>query len=445
MKILLFSLLASVTLVGYGALATMGSQSPKEMPLGLLLILLLWLAIPALAVAHWLPRLPRKQAPLWAMVGVAVAARLFFFAVDPYFSDDVYRYLWDGRVQAAGMQPYGVNPQDPSLDEVELNWPEEEWVRGRVNHPHVATIYPPLLELVFQLVARLGGGLTLWRAVLLIVELATVWLIVRVLVFRKQDPRQVVLYLWHPLPIVELAWSAHAEALAVLLLLGGVVALGEGRKWCAAILVGLGGAAKLLPFGYLPYLWRRARWGPLGLALGVAGLTLLPFLGVDKDALTGLKAYAESWYFNDMLFRPLGWLLGIDVKDRSLFATQFLRCALLGAWVATCGYGMLKVRDPFRAAAWVVGGFLILTPTLHPWYLLWMLPFAIINASRGWLLLSVTVLLAYWVKYAEWELKEWVELWPVRAMEFLPPLLLVLWDRDRRRASPGGPAETPAR
>ena len=74
-----------------------------------------------------------------------------------------------------------------------------------------------------------------------------------------------------------------------------------------------------------------------------------------------------------------------------------------------------------------------------------MLPFAIINSSRGWLLLSVTVLLAYWVKFAERELGEWVELWPVRAMEFLPPLLLVLWDQWRvRRASRLAPAGTPA-
>ena len=144
-----FLLLALVTLAGYVFLANLASHPPAAIPLRLLLLLLPLLVIPALVLAHWLPRLPRKQAPLWAMVGVAVVVRLFFFAVDPYLSDDVYRYLWDGRVQAAGMQPYGVRPDDSSLDGVEQQWPEDERVRALVNLSSISThLAPSILSLM---------------------------------------------------------------------------------------------------------------------------------------------------------------------------------------------------------------------------------------------------------------------------------------------------------
>jgi hypothetical protein len=297
-------------------------------------------------------------------------------------------------------------------------------------------------------VATLGGGLTLWRVFLLLGDLGIAALLIMALRSRSLDPRLSVLYLWHPLVVVETMWSAHAETLPVLLFLGAAVLVARGKRIGAGIAIGLGGAAKLLPFGFLPFLLRRTGGFPLLVAILVASSTLIPFLSVDLDgALDGLNTYAESWYFNDALFRPLGFVLGIDAEDRTLVSTQRLRQAMGGIWILVCLGVAWRFRDPFRAGLWIAGGFVLLTPTLHPWYLLWVLPFAIVRENRPWLLLSVLVLLVYTVKYVERELGVWREIWPTRVMEFLPPLLLFLWGLRRRRppslAGPVGQPESP--
>ncbi|MFQ5654508.1 MAG: glycosyltransferase 87 family protein [Planctomycetota bacterium] len=437
----LFVAAAGIALAGFGWLAMIARGPAEEVPIAGILPFLPLLAIPALSVWAILPRLEPRRATYLGILVVGVVLRALFLPSAPCLSDDVNRYLWDGRVQAAGHLPYGVAPRSADLDGVEESWPAEEAVRDRINHPEIPTIYPPFLEEVFALVAWLGWGLRGWRWLLLVCDLGIAALIIRVLQARNRDPRSVVLYLWHPLPLVETMWSAHADAVAVLLFLWGLTLLAEGRSLRAALLLGVGGAAKLLPLGLLPALWRRA--GPLAVVVALLGgaWCALPYLGADpRAALAGLGAYAERWYFNDLLFRPLGALLGIDAADRTLAETQMLRRALAGMWLLACLWAARKGLDPFQAGLWVVGSFVLLTPTLQPWYLLWGLPLAVLSESRGWLLLTVTVWLAYLTRVAWQEHGVWVEPGGMRWLVFTAPLGFLAVDllrvrRDRRRAA----------
>ncbi len=161
----LFGALAVTVLAAFAGLAALaapaaGAIDPATAPIDfdLFLPLLLLSGIPGLLVAGLLPRFPYRWVPLWAIVGVGVAARLVFFAPEPFLSDDVFRYLWDGRVQLAGYSPYGVPPIDLFMADVEGDWPPEEHVGPRVNHPDIPTIYPPGLELIFWGAAALGGS-----------------------------------------------------------------------------------------------------------------------------------------------------------------------------------------------------------------------------------------------------------------------------------------------
>lgn len=460
---LAFSICAAFVAAGFGWVAWQSRGLPEDVPIARLLPLFLLLPIPALTFAALLPRLPKGRGLLFALFVVGVVLRLFFIAHSPFLSDDVYRYLWDGRVQEAGFLPYGVPPSDPSLDSVEAGWPEEARVRELVNHPEVATVYPPLMELLFAGVAQVGGGLIAWRLLLLAAELGIAGLIVRGLRVRSLDPRLVVLYLWHPLPVFESTWSAHTEAIAVFFLLAAIVVVPFDRlrvrqrsRRClmAAIALGLGGAAKLLPLGFLPWLMFRAsrekkgRTGetpPLGRSLALTascgflcllavGVTTLPFVGTDLDqATSGLEAYTESWYFNDMVFRPVGFALGLNPEDRTLASTQILRRVLQGLGALLCLFVAWKAWDAWRAGLWIATSFVVLMPTLHPWYLLWLLPFAIVKQSRAGLLLSFTVLASYVVQVGWREQGVWSELPLVRWIEFLPPLVLFGYECMARR------------
>ncbi|MEM7164029.1 MAG: hypothetical protein AAF581_01120 [Planctomycetota bacterium] len=436
-----FLLLAALTIAAYGSLGWYTHERGSAIDLGLLMPFLPLLALPSLVVAVSLVR-KAAAVSLSTIFVVGVLLRAVFLGHDPLLSDDVYRYLWDGRVQVAAGQPYGIAPADPRLDHVEELW--DDHVRELVNHPEIPTVYPPLLQLLYAGVAHVGGGLVLWRVVLLLFDMGIAVVMVRALRSRGRNPCWVVLYLWHPLPIIETFWSAHAEGVAVFFLLVAVTALQLGRGIVGAVALALGGVAKLLPFGLVPFLVRRFGW-TMVLIVGLAALVpMIPYVDVDWSAATeGLDKYAEGWYFNDVLYRFLGYAIGIDPEDRTLTSTQILRKSMQAAWVVVCLWAAWRLRDPFRAALWVTAAFVVLTPTLHPWYLLWLLPFAIVVGSRAGYLITVTVLMSYVAKAGQLDSGVWEEATVVRVLEYVPVLGLLLWDTFTARVSEP-PAAVPA-
>ncbi len=397
--------------------------------------------LPLLSIPMWLGgvaviRCAPREFPLALILLVGFGLRLSFFGTTPFFSDDVYRYLWDARVQAAGFSPYGVSPDDDSLDSVEAELPESERVRALVNHPEIPTVYPPVLRLSFRFARLFGGGLDDWRWLLLLFEVGLVGAVVGILRARQLDIRWVVLYVWNPLAIIENTWSAHAEIVAVSLACLGIAAFVQSRMLVSGVLLGLGGMAKLLPFGLGVYLLKKRAYRALaGLAIA-AVVAVLPFLGTDWErAIAGLRTYSESWYFNDLIFRPLGTLLGLDPEDRTLDSTRYWRHALKVGWVLACiGLG-LRARSILVVYFGIVLAFIALTPTLHPLYLLWLLPAAIWQRSVAALTLTVTVLSAYVSNSAYYEFGIWQELNSVRVLEFGLPALLIAFDWRRARAS----------
>lgn len=505
---------AAVALLQLGAFALLAhvALAPVEYT-GWVLPALAATALPLLALTFVLPRTRRSYA-VWIVIAiVGLAPRVILFASDPFLSDDVYRYVWDGRVQHAGFAPYGVPPipteslwklygkieaegrvpteaelaqieawtaQEEALVTVEAAYPEDQRVRSRVNHPEIPTIYPPLLELTFRtatepvlrdapLLAR-AGPLAGWRFVALAFELVLAIALAQFLVARGRDPRWVAIYWWHPLAIVENAWGAHAEVVAVALFVVGLAAFARGRSIRGSIGIGLAGAAKLLPFGLVPLLWRRFGWRVPIIVGGVAALTVVPYLDVEgwgptwlapaRDALAGFDRYATSWYFNDIIFRPLGFALGLDPEDRTLASTRAWRLGLQVAWVGVCFFAAwwwgrsLERGGPgdratvvARGAFAIVVGFVLLTPTLHPWYLLWLLPLAIVVQSAAAYTFTLTVLVSYVTKLREVETGTWSEESTTRVWQLAPVLavLIVEWIVRRRRASgPVAPESTPA-
>ncbi|MCI0652531.1 MAG: hypothetical protein L0Z55_11695 [Planctomycetes bacterium] len=434
----LLPILAAAALAIFGSIAWL-ARDPETANGPLIVLLLIAAALPAACAARHVRRTPNRDGALRSLFIAGALIRLAFLFHEPYFSDDAYRYLWDGRVQSTGRSPYGIAPADPQLADVESGVAAERRVRARVNHPELPTIYPPVLEVVFHAVALadrvlapLGlDPLLIWRLFLLAAEMAVAALVAAALKQSGRDPRFVVLYLWHPLPVVESIWSAHAECVAVLLLISGLWLLASNQGARAGIALGLAAAAKLLPAGLLLHVVRRFGAWPAALAAGVITISAIPFLSTDiQRAAAGLRAYSESWYFNDALFHPLGALFGVDVENAAAAETQILRRALYGMMAALALAGGYWIRDPYRAALWVAGVFVLLTPTLHPWYLLWVLPCALACGSRSWLILTVTVLSSYLTVVqakagsGDWSVSGWI-----KACEFLPPLLWLAWER----------------
>lgn len=358
---------------------------------------------------------------------LAVMMRLALLPVVPTLSDDIYRYLWDGHVQLSGVNPYVYAPNAVELDSLRTGW------HSLINNPGVPTIYPPAAQFAFVLIALLGSTLTAAKVLWVGLDLLCGWLLIRVAVSSGRSPVSVgVLYLWSPLLIVETAWSGHLEPLG-LAAMAGVLLLAQRRR-AASLGVALAIAAlvKFAPLAAAPALARRHGGRFIVAALGGLALGYLPYLGAGSALWTGLTTYAEHWRFN------AGAFVLLDAVFTDPLAPRWAAGAMVGGVVI---WTVWKRMDAECALFWTLGTGVALSPTVHPWYVLWVLPFAALRGNRGWIYLSGSVFLAYWGSGAFRETGQWPEPIPLRLLIWVPFYVLLVVDarrnsRDHQLAQP---------
>ena len=364
------------------------------------------------------------------ILGAALVFRLTLWWSPATLSDDIFRYVWDGRVQLAGINPYLYAPSAPEVAHL------RDALYQSVNHATIPTIYPPLAQLFFRAICALSATPAAFKLALLLCDWGLCLLLAHSLVRRGQDPRRVVLYAWNPLPLIEVAGSGHIDALGILLLFAALYAL-HSQRWGAAVCA-LAGAflVKLVPLVLLPTFWRRPRVGWLKFrqrsalllfpTLGL--LAFWPFADAGEKLATGLLTYVQHWHFNAAAY--------------SLF--RFALEPLHARWLCTALFALIalgvqiRYRDPYQAAFATLGAYVLLSPTVHPWYLLWVLPFLAFFPSPAWILLSGLIFLAYEVQIGYgsegvWREKLWV-LWA----QYAPFYLLLIITACYRRLI-GGP------
>ena len=416
----------------------------------------LWLALlpaaGAYAYAGWLVlRSPGSPARGAAIVGgFAVLFRLLLLDTDPSLSDDIYRYLWDARVQAAGGNPYAQAPDAASLERLR----DEDW--RRINHPELVTVYPPVAQWLFLAAHLVWPGATGLKAALVLCDLLLIAVLWRLLRARGQRPERVLLYAWHPLPVIEIAGNGHVDVLGITLMMLALLLLVEGRRHGAVLTLTAAVLAKAVPALCLAAFWRhwappdsrawrrwldpRPRWPLVWVPAGVAA-AFLPYAEAGAATWSGLRAFAVKWRHNDSLYGLVYSLIadprpGWDWDDGALMVARWI---CLGALAAVTVAAAACWRDPLRGAAAAMAALLLLSPVVHPWYVLWVLAFVPMLASPPWVAFSWLVFLGYQVlvpyrSSGVWQPAEWV-VWA----EYGPVYLLLAWALVRRVAARTGP------
>ena len=386
--------------------------------------------------------------PLVLVWGLGIVARLALLPLAPELSDDIHRYLWDGHVLREGVNPYAHPPNDEALAALRTGW------HGEINHPDVPTIYPPLAQMLFALVNVVGGTILAAKLVWLCFDLGCAALLQRIAARTGRNPARVLVwYLWSPLLIVETAWSAHYDAVGLFLVtaLIGVAACrrddrrtgspappprpdppssgrfpgGWKRPATLGSVLGLATLVKFAPAAVLPPLARRYGVRAVVAFAAVCAVLYLPFAGAGVSALTGgLRTYARHWSANEGAFSLVLQLVGDPVRARAAVAVLVL---------AVAGYTAWRRFSVERALLWVLGAGLLLSPTVHPWYVLWVLPMAALRSHPPFLLLGGLAFLGYW-GLASYEA---AGVWPQpgwnRAAMWMPVWGLILW-----RLAPAG-------
>jgi alpha-1,6-mannosyltransferase len=309
-------------------------------------------------------------------------------------SSDLYRYLWDGRVQWVGISPYRYPPAATELAPL-----RDEAVYPHINRPTKVTVYPPGAETVFALVARVApDSIVAWRVFLLAIEILTVVLLIALLRRTRSSPAAVIVYAWSPLVVFEGVQAGHVDLAMIPLVLAALAWRQDGSSLRAGIALGAAVLMKLYPLVLLLAWWRPRDWRfpaavaatvalgylPHAASVGLGAAGFLPeYLGRAEDHNIGLRA---------LLTYPLG-LTGEFARAFAM-GVLFMLMAGVVIWIGRANGG--DRAGMTRAGALAVGTYLLLVPTsMHPWYVIWIVPFLCFNPWPAWLYFSGAVSLSY--------------------------------------------------
>jgi alpha-1,6-mannosyltransferase len=357
------------------------------------------------------------------------------------YDDDVWRYLWDGHVGAAGFSPYRYSPTE-WLERIDGDAPraaeaallaEPAWWERRdlVRYPNYSTVYPPGAQALFRLShAVVPGSVFLWKGFLALLDLVTCWFVLRLLVHFGRPREEVLLYAWNPLVIKEIAASGHVDGALVLLLVLGFERLIARREVAGTLATLAAAAVKLVSLPLLPLVLRRAGWAAAAPTL-LAAAAVAWFADTWARLGVNLTAFAVDWEFNAgpwAVFRALA--RGCGAADPVAVA----RAVTGGLFVTLVGLLTLRVdprndRALLRAFFLVLAAAALLGPAVMPWYLLWALPFAVSLGVRSWVVLGALSFGTYWVYATNAEPRVWI------ALEYS---VFTAWALRERRAESRG-------
>lgn len=429
--------------------------------LGLAAIAALWTIGPQRGETSWAPALIRGYALAWVcyllaavmvtlsrvrprrtlgwIVASAVVMRVVSLVHAPPMSTDSYRYLWDGRVMNAGINPYLYTPDAPELRHLrDVNW--------RMYCRDIPTCYPPFAEALFAGLARVRGtDRAAFHWTFALFDVGTVLMLVSLLRRTGSAPERVIWYAWNPLAVVETAAGGHVDAVGLFFLVLSLllVARRDGRPGAGSALsytaaVMSKGPAVLA----LPFLVVRGGWRLLVIFLVASGVLAAPFLGAGARLFSGLGYYLGYWETNSSVFYLLRWLLGLvsGIRARegldpvAMGQVVFLRIVIALALLA---FILWLLRRRTAGMDWLVSAtfavlaanLLLGAPTL-PWHVLWTVPLLCWWPLPGWVVFTLTVFGQYYARFIN---SHWYPL-PL-LLGYVPVYLLLFGQWVRWRAT----------
>lgn len=364
-----------------------------------------------------------QRRTLALILAVGLVPRLLLLPTAPSLSEDLYRYLWDGRLVANGWNPFTRPPSDAAYA------PWHDALYTHLNHATVPTIYPPLAQWLFALAWKLGGTPLAWKAVLLFLEGGLVAALLALLRRRALPMERLLLYYWNPLVVVECYGSGHVDLAAAASLVGALALFEAGRRTRAGAALGAAAAVKLMPLILLPALARRRAWTALASSLVVVALLYVPFRNAGAMLWEGLRIYARHWEYNGPVYAAIRPLFRDGDAPRLILAAALAIALSVIAWRA-------RTLSGAAFASWIA--FLLLSPTVYPWYLVPAIALLPLHPDPGLLLLSGTVALTYlplplFRATGAWRLPAWI---PWVEYGSLAVVWLAAWTRAARRDQP---------
>lgn len=379
--------------------------------------------------------LSKSRIPLRIILCFSICFRLCMWVSPPSLSDDIYRYLWEGKLVAAGINPFVHAPSDPSLAHL-----QDSAVYPHINHNEYPAIYPPLNQFIFALSTIISPTISAMNMTFLLFDLLTIGLLTLILRERQLPLSRIIIYAWNPLVIMEFAGSGHLDSAGIFFLILALYLFTKQRSWLPALALALSFLIKFIPLVFLPFLLIRRKALTLCIFCFTTVLLYLPFADAGKKLFESLLAYSEHWVFNASLYELILCSAVSPLQARGISALALLLLAIMLFFNYARRKGDEQKESIYSVGFLVMGAFLLLTPTLHPWYLCWIVPFLVIFPNRAWIYFTGSVFLSYMILKGYVETGVWREHTAIKLVEYLPFYTLLLYDAARSyraRLSPG--------
>ncbi|MGB0372920.1 MAG: glycosyltransferase [Opitutales bacterium] len=308
------------------------------------------------------------------ILGLSLLLRMCLIPTAP--SDDIYRYVWEGERQATGVSPYQATADSPVFQD----YRDEHW--DKMNNKDKQTAYPPLAMLIFAALSTICAEPWFFKLAFVLVDLGVVALIMMLQKKHGAPKRWVGFYAFNPVVLISFAAEGHFDVLMVFALVATAVLLHRKRVIAAGIALACAVQIKIIAVLGIPFLLARGGWKAILAGALAGGVLTLPFWQDLPNLIEGIIAFGSDRSFNSLLHDTLREHFDSrEIANRVVYAVL----ALVLFW------RFLRERsaDWELNWLWLCGALLIISPTLHFWYLSWLLPIMAIRPSMSWLTFSV--------------------------------------------------------
>lgn len=439
-KTLPLALIGLLSLAVYGIAALHGAFRPGQVEVFLGLF---GIAFVLYAVACWFAvrHPPADRRSLLLIFGFALGFNGALFPMLPNLSDDMYRYVWDGRVQANGINPYRYPSDAP-----EIAYLRDDQIWAHMNRPSAVTVYPPGAQIFFAVIWRVfPDSIVGFKLVFITFVMMAGGLLLLLLKLWEVHPARVLIFLWNPLLSFEIAHSVHVDALYLPLIVGVLLLRMSApanrpsprHEAGIGVLLGLATLIKLYPILLIPVLWSvqggrfRVRLLLPITALATIGLGYALYIAPGVDTLGFLPSYARE-FFN---IAPIPMALVRWAQANNMAYYQPTMVLLPLAIVLITLYFVIfpahDLKTAIRRCLWPIGATFLITLNLFSWYVLWTIPFSALDltfspfrTAFGWWLFTGLIVLSYHLfitGYAQ-EWVAWLEFIPLYAILALAAL-----------------------
>lgn len=359
-----------------------------------------------------------------SLVAIGVILRIIFIPIHPTGSDDYYRYVWDGKVQASGINPYEYAPSDQAL-----SFLHTENLPRLVNHAEMKTIYPPLAEIVFYTAYLIGGDSYLGiKLLILIAGLFTLYGLFLILKKLKLDYKNLLVYALCPLPIFEFFTDGHLDIFGIALMIFSLFFYLDKKKILSYIFLGLSLSIKPLGLILIPIFFLNEK-GILN-KIKSSAIPILIFIVLyvpylfSGSPFQALIKFTENWTFNGVVFDVLDSFIRDNQRTR-------LYCAiLLFIFYLPVIFSQKDILTKIYISIVLL---FIFSPVVHPWYVTWLaILVPIVMRWSGILYISLISLTVF--TELNYKLNgTWHEYTWVLIVEYVPVLFFFLYELFKYR------------